>query len=108
MQRLLEGGQVLAGKSTRIDGVPDRYTTPEHRMIERSTLDNVARGKGASPAMIAMGEAPARLRDAAGEKPLNGEQIAAGTLALGSDDRTVVIQGVAGAGKTTQIGRAHV
>ncbi|WP_198669519.1 hypothetical protein [Blastomonas sp. UPD001] len=44
MQRLLEGGQVLAGKSTRIDGVPDRYTTPEHRMIERSTLDNVARG----------------------------------------------------------------
>lgn len=103
MQRLLEGGQVLAGKSTRIDGVPDRYTTPEHRMIERSTLDNVARGKGASPAMIAMGEAPARLREAAGDKPLNAEQIAAGTLALGSDDRTVVIQGVAGAGKTTLI-----
>jgi hypothetical protein len=103
MQRLLEGGQVLAGKSTRIDGVPDRFTTPEHRLIERSTLDNVARGQGASPGMLAMGEAPSRLREAAGERDLNAEQIAAGTLALGSDDRTVVIQGVAGAGKTTLI-----
>ena len=64
MQQLVESGQVLAGKSTRIDGVPDRYTTPEHRMIERSTLDNVARGKGASLGMIAMGEAPARLQEA--------------------------------------------
>lgn len=103
LQRLLENGQVLAGKSTRIDGDPDKYTTPEHRMIERSTLDNVVRGKGASPGMIAAGEIPARLREAAGGQALNAEQIAAGTLALGSDDRTVVIQGVAGAGKTTLI-----
>ena len=38
-----------------------------------------------------------------GDHALNAEQIAAGTMALSSDDRTVVIQGVAGAGKTTLI-----
>jgi conjugative relaxase-like TrwC/TraI family protein len=103
MLRLVESGQVLAGKSIRLDGAPENYTTPEHRMIERAALDNVERGKGASPGIIATGSLPARLRAAAGGRELNGEQIAAGTLALGSDDRTVVIQGVAGAGKTTLI-----
>ncbi|GMN14765.1 MobF family relaxase [Altererythrobacter sp. MTPC7] len=103
MEALLDKRQMLPGKSGRLDGAIEKYTTPEHAAIERATLANVAAGRGASAAMIAAGDAPGRLRAVAGEHDLNAEQIAAGTLALSSDDRTVVIQGVAGAGKTTLI-----
>jgi signal recognition particle GTPase len=43
------------------------------------------------------------LQEHSGDRPLSGEQLDAGILALSSSDRTVVIQGVAGAGKTTLI-----
>lgn len=103
MNVLLEKGQMLEGKSERLDKAVEKYTTPEHAAIERAALNNVAAGQGASPGMIAAGDAPARLKAVSGEHDLNAEQMAAGTLALSSDDRTVVIQGVAGAGKTTLI-----
>lgn len=103
MDRLVADGKMLAGASERIDGKPGKYTTPEHVAIERATLANVAAGKDASAPIIAAAEAPGRLRGVAGGHELNAEQIAAGTLALASEDRTVVIQGVAGAGKTTII-----
>lgn len=103
MHVLLENGQMLEGKSERIDKAAEKYTTPEHAAIERAVLNNVAAGKDASPGMIAAGDVPTRLKEVSGAHELNAEQIAAGTLALSSDDRTVVIQGVAGAGKTTLI-----
>ncbi len=103
MDRLVADGKMLEGTSERIDGKPGKYTTPEHVAIERATLANVAAGKDASAPIIAAAEAPGRLRGVAGGHELNAEQIAAGTLALASEDRTVVIQGVAGAGKTTII-----
>ena len=103
MDALVASGRMLEGESTRLDKAIDKYTTPEHAAIERATLANVASGKGQSPGIIDAGEAPARLREVAGPHDLNAEQIAAGVLALSSDDRTVVIQGVAGAGKTTLI-----
>ena len=103
MDALVASGRMLEGESTRLDRAVDKYTTPEHAAIERATLANVASGKGQSPGMIDAGEAPARLREVAGPHELNAEQIAAGVLALSSDDRTIVIQGVAGAGKTTLI-----
>lgn len=103
MSALVASGHMLEGKSERVDGAIQKYTTPEHVAIERATLVNVAAGKGQSPGMVDAGDAPARLRDVAGPHELNAEQIAAGVLALSSDDRTVVIQGVAGAGKTTLI-----
>ncbi|MBA4044678.1 MAG: AAA family ATPase [Erythrobacter sp.] len=103
MDRLVAAGKMLEGTSERIDGKPGKYTTPEHVAIERATLANVAAGKDASAPIIAAAEAPGRLRGVAGGHELNAEQIAAGTLALASEDRTVVIQGVAGAGKTTII-----
>lgn len=103
MDALIDKGKMLEGASTRLDKAVEKYTTPEHQMIERATLNQVAQGQGASPGMIEAGEAPDRLKAVSGSHDLNAEQIAAGTLALSSDDRTVVIQGVAGAGKTTLI-----
>ncbi|WBY18124.1 conjugative relaxase (plasmid) [Erythrobacteraceae bacterium WH01K] len=103
MEVLIDKGQMLPGKSTRLDGAVEKFTTPEHAAIERATLANVTAGRDASPGMIEAGAAPERLRAVSGDHDLNAEQIAAGTLALSSNDRTVVIQGVAGAGKTTLI-----
>lgn len=100
---LVADGRMLEGKSGRLDGRPEKYTTPEHVEIERATLANVAAGKGAGQAIIEAAEAPGRLRQVAGTHDLSAEQIAAGTLALANKDRTIVIQGVAGAGKTTII-----
>ncbi|MEO1489307.1 MAG: AAA family ATPase, partial [Pseudomonadota bacterium] len=103
MQVLIEQGKMLEGASNRLDQRIEKYTTPDHRMIERAVLGAVREGKGAGPGLIAAKEAPGRLKEVAGTHELNTEQIAAGTLALSSDDRAVVIQGVAGAGKTTLI-----
>jgi len=47
-------------------------------------------------------DAPERLQ-AIAERPLNAGQLAAATLILSSEDRTVTIQGVAGAGKSTML-----
>jgi len=103
MDALLSQGKMLEGTTTRLDKAVEKYTTPEHQMIERAVLNNVAAGKDASPGMVLASEAPGRLREGSGDHDLNAEQLAAGTLALSSDDRTIVIQGVAGAGKTTLI-----
>ncbi|MFB0614041.1 MobF family relaxase [Aurantiacibacter poecillastricola] len=103
MEVLIDKGQMLPGKSTRLDGAVEKFTTPEHAAIERATLANVTAGRDASAGIIEAAAAPERLRAVSGEHDLNAEQIAAGTLALSSNDRTVVIQGVAGAGKTTLI-----
>ncbi|MEO0870365.1 MAG: MobF family relaxase [Pseudomonadota bacterium] len=103
MDALIAQGKMLEGATTRLDKAVEKFTTPEHQKIERAVLNNVAAGKDASPAMVEASEAPGRLREVSGEHDLNAEQIAAGTLALSSDDRTIVIQGVAGAGKTTLI-----
>jgi ABC-type cobalamin/Fe3+-siderophores transport system ATPase subunit len=53
--------------------------------------------------VLPAGDAATRLQEHSGDRPLSGEQLDAGILALSSSDRTVVIQGVAGAGKTTLI-----
>ena len=103
MDALVATGKMQAGKSQRLDGAIERYTTPEHAAIERAVLAHVAAGRDQSSGLIEAGEAPARLSAVSGDRELNSEQIAAGVLALSSDDRTVVIQGVAGAGKTTLI-----
>lgn len=102
MEKLVEEGKIIEGKEGPA-GPVEKYTTPEHVAIERATLANVAAGKGAGTSILSAAEVPERLRQVSGDRELNAEQIAAGTLALSSEDRTVVIQGVAGAGKTTII-----
>ena len=103
MGQLVSSGKMLEGKTDRLDKTVENFTTPEHRDIENAIRDNLASGKDASPGLVAAGDAPGRLSEVSGDHALNAEQIAAGTMALSSDDRTVVIQGVAGAGKTTLI-----
>ncbi|AXB80236.1 MobF family relaxase [Novosphingobium sp. P6W] len=100
---LVGAGQLIAGESTRLDGTLTHVTTPEHLADERSLLAGIDEGRKSSVPIVAAHQAGDRLQAAAGSRPLNSEQLAAATLALSTRDRIVVIQGVAGAGKTTLI-----
>ena len=101
--QLLESRHLIPGVSDRLDKVVSHVTTPEHLQQERNLLAEIDRGRGAVEPIVPASEAAPRLQQAAGERPLNGEQMGAATLALSTRDRIVVIQGVAGAGKTTMI-----
>ena len=103
VQQLADKGQLVFGKSSRSDGAVTHVTTPEHIAEERRLLAGIDTGRGSSQPIMAADVAAIRLQDKAGERPLGQEQLDAGILALASEDRVVVIQGVAGAGKTTLI-----
>jgi len=100
---LLAKGDLIPGVSERLDGRVSVLTTPEHIAQERALLGEVDAGRGAVRPVVPAADAAERLQEAAGERPLNGEQLGAATLALSTSDRVVVVQGVAGAGKTTMV-----
>jgi Mrp family chromosome partitioning ATPase len=103
MAELVEDGLVLYGASWRRDGSFGYVTTPEHVAEERSLLAGIDAGRGAGAVVLKPARAAARLQEQTADRPLGAEQLAAGILALSSADRIVVIQGVAGAGKTSLI-----
>ncbi|MGE4404296.1 MobF family relaxase [Pseudomonas sp.] len=100
---LMESGQLIKGASERLDGVFTHVTTPEHVAQERQLLAGIDKAREASAPIVAGSEVAERLKAMTGEHELTGEQLAAATLALSTSDRIVVIQGVAGAGKTTLV-----
>jgi predicted ribonuclease YlaK len=100
---LADKGQLIFGSTGRRDGAITHATTPEHIAEERHLLAGIDAGRGSAPRVLAADLAAKRLQEQAGLRPLNEEQLGAGILALSSSDRVVVIQGVAGAGKTTLI-----
>lgn len=101
--QLAKQGQLVFGKATRSDGTITHVTTPEHIAEERRLLAGIDAGRGKGQVIVATDAALAELRDGTAERPLRGEQLGAAILGLSSADRVVVIQGVAGAGKTTLI-----
>lgn len=103
ISQLMEKGELVPGATNRLDHTITHVTTPEHITQERQLLAEIDRGRGAAQPIVGAGDIAERLQAAAGERPLNGEQIGAATLALSTSDRIVVVQGVAGAGKTTMI-----
>ncbi|EJL22826.1 MobF family relaxase [Novosphingobium sp. AP12] len=100
---LMEGGQLIKGATDRLDGVFTHVTTPEHVAQERQLLSGIDKGREASMPIVPGAQVAERLKQAGGEHQLNGEQLAAATLAMSTSDRIAVIQGVAGAGKTTLV-----
>src|SRR3546814_7876252 len=77
-------------------------TTREALQTEETILAAVDKGRGSASPVVSAEAAPGRLQDAA-ERPLNPGQLAAATMILSSPDRSVVVQGVAGAGKSTML-----
>lgn len=103
VQQLAKQGQLIFGKSTRTDGTITHVTTPEHIAEERKLLAGIDAGRGQGQVVVQADVAADRLQANADEHSLGGQQLGAAILALSSTDRVVVIQGVAGAGKTTLI-----
>ena len=103
LSELIEQQRLVPGASTRIDRTVEMVTTPGGLRTETQILGEIDRGKGAVVPILTPETAMERLQEAAGERPLNAGQLAAATLALASHDRTVAVQGIAGAGKSTMI-----
>ncbi|MGF7156192.1 MobF family relaxase [Novosphingobium gossypii] len=100
---LVDRELLIPGASLRADGVYHLVTTPEHIAQERKLLAGIDLGRDASVAIVPAGEVADRLKAHTAEHRLNPEQLAAVTMALSTTDRIAVIQGVAGAGKTTLV-----
>ena len=103
VRALADKGQLIFGRATRSDGTITHVTTPEHIAEERRLLAGIDEGRGAVAPILSAERAAVSLQGKAGDRPLGEAQLGAGILALSSADRVVVIQGVAGAGKTTLI-----
>jgi conjugative relaxase-like TrwC/TraI family protein len=110
MAVLKERGELVEGKSTRLDGVVTTLTTPEHIKMEREVVAWIDKGRGDGTPLM---DYDAAVRSLQGLDPsrlmqgvaLSDEQLHATASALSSSDRTMAIQGVAGAGKSTIIDR---
>ncbi|MAM37744.1 MobF family relaxase (plasmid) [Sphingobium naphthae] len=96
--QLVERGTLLAGQGRAADFV----TTREALGTEEAILKAVDAGRGTASPIVAADQAPGRLQGEA-QRELNTGQLAAATLILASKDRTVNIQGIAGAGKSTML-----
>ena len=102
IDRLVQNRQLIPGVATAADRTGRMVTTQEALRTEEKILGAVDDGKGKAEPIVAAADAPQRLQDAAA-LPLNPGQLAAATMILSSTDRTVSVQGVAGAGKSTML-----
>ena len=100
--QLIKKEQLLVGQIRQDGRMVDAVTTPEALRTEEKILAAVEAGKGRATPIIAAADAPERLQ-AASAHELNPGQLAAATLLVSSPDRIVVVQGVAGAGKSTML-----
>jgi conjugative relaxase-like TrwC/TraI family protein len=100
--QLIDNRQLIPGVARPGDKGVHLVTTQDALRTEESILKAVEAGRGRAVPVVAASEAPERLQSAA-DRPLNVGQLAAATLILSSADRTVAIQGVAGAGKSTML-----
>jgi hypothetical protein len=107
VQALAHKGLLIFGSVGRPDGTTTHVTTPEHIAQERRLLEGLDAGRGSAP-MLPADQAAIRLQQQAGSRPLNEEQLGAGIMALSSNDRVVVIQGVAGGQDHARFGIAEV
>ncbi len=100
--QLIQKEKLLVGQIRQDGRMVDAVTTPEALRTEEKILAAVEAGKGRATPIIAAADAPERLQ-AASPHELNPGQLAAATLLVSSPDRIVVVQGVAGAGKSTML-----
>ena len=99
IDQLLEGGKLIPGQSTRIDGALTHVTTPQALATESLILAQIDKGRGAATPIVAPDAAVERINAVSGDKQLNTGQMAAAVLGLSSSDRIVAVQGVAGRGQ---------
>ncbi|SEK02244.1 conjugative relaxase domain-containing protein, TrwC/TraI family [Sphingobium sp. AP50] len=99
---LTQRGMLIPGVGRESDGTISMVTTKEALATEEKILGLVEAGRGASIPIVAAVEASARLQGAS-DHELNAGQLGAARLVVSSTDRTVIVQGIAGAGKSTML-----
>lgn len=103
IDQLVHRGELVFGKSTRQDGAVTLVTTREAIAQERRILGGVIAGDGKGRPLMPADVAAERLQALAGERHLNDQQLAAAVQIVASEDRVVLVQGRAGAGKSTML-----
>ncbi|WP_176599268.1 MULTISPECIES: MobF family relaxase [Sphingobium] len=98
IEELVDKGLLLRG----VGRASDMVTTRDALQTEEKILALMEAGNGKAIPMLDSAAAPARLQEVS-EKPLNPGQLASATLIIASSDRTVSVQGDAGAGKSTML-----
>lgn len=102
IDKLVDQGKLLPGE-IRVNGrMADAVTTPEAVATEETIIAHFENGKGQISPIVPAADAPARLQ-AASPHELNAGQLAAATMIVSGSDRHVLVQGVAGAGKSTML-----
>lgn len=102
IEMLIDRRQLILGVSSAADRTGRMVTTREALQTEEKILAAVEKGRGLASPILSAEVAASRLQEAA-ERPLNPGQLAAATMILSSPDRSVLVQGVAGAGKSTML-----
>ncbi|ATE67897.1 MULTISPECIES: MobF family relaxase [Sphingomonadaceae] len=102
IEQLYDNRQLIPGVARAGDKGVRMVTTQEALRTEEAVLKAVDAGVGKAVPILPAQDGPARLQEVA-DRPLNAGQLAAATLILSSEDRTVTVQGVAGAGKSTML-----
>lgn len=103
IEQLVEAGHLVREKSERHDRAVDRVTTREAIDQERRILKAMDTGLDEGRSLMSADVAKERLQELAGERPLNSQQLAAAITIVSSQDRIVLVQGRAGAGKSTML-----
>ncbi|MBV1692718.1 conjugative relaxase [Novosphingobium sp. G106] len=103
MAQLAEKGELIPEKSERYDGAIDLVTTREALRQERRILLAMDAGVGQARPLMQADAAAAKLQELAGERKLNPEQLSAAIQMVSSENRIVLVQGRAGAGKSTML-----
>jgi conjugative relaxase-like TrwC/TraI family protein len=103
LSELIKKGEIVLGVSERSDNVVTMVTTRDAIDTEIAILGEIEKGKGRSHSVLSTAQAFERLTIAAGERPLNAGQMAAGMSILSSGDRIIAVQGDAGTGKSSML-----
>ena len=100
---LVEKGEIVPETSQRFDKAVDMVTTREAIEQERRILKAMDTGAGDARPLMSADVAKTRLQELAAPRELNHEQLAAAIQIVSSPDRIVLVQGRAGAGKSTML-----
>lgn len=103
INQLVEQGQLVQEKSDRLDKAVDVVTTKDAIVQEQRILAAMDAGMSAARPLLPADLAAQRLQELAGTRELNGQQLAAAIQIVSSHDRIVLVQGRAGAGKSTML-----
>lgn len=100
---LVAKGEIVPETSQRLDKAVDMITTREAIEQERRILKAMDTGAGEARPLMTADVAATRLAELAAPRELNHQQLAAAIQIVSSPDRIVLVQGRAGAGKSTML-----